>query len=129
MEKSYKNTQAENYALREYVITLQARLMDTNCEIPQPPPNINLNPSQAVPEPQMIAHDTGTNNVNSGTQLEAVAQAVAGLAAQEQLSDRHQSYANQHLKHDSNAQDTRSADEINRQLQSVEGGPDPSSNV
>jgi hypothetical protein len=131
MEKSHKTTQAENYALREYVITLQSRLLDSNGEFPQPPPNINLNASHGAPEPQMSAHEVPpSNNINSGTQLEAVAQAVAGLAAQEQMNDsRHQTYPSPQHKHETGAQDTRTAEEINRHLQSGEAGPEQSSNV
>ncbi|KAF3361291.1 hypothetical protein VdG1_00900 [Verticillium dahliae VDG1] len=57
MESQYKQLQSESYALREYVIHLQSRMLDTQGEYPQAPPN-------------------------------AVAQAVAGLAAQEQMAER-----------------------------------------
>lgn len=33
----------ENYALRDYVINLQSRLMDLQAEVPELPPNIDLN--------------------------------------------------------------------------------------
>ncbi|CAK7232929.1 hypothetical protein SBRCBS47491_008436 [Sporothrix bragantina] len=42
MENSYKITQSENYALREYIIHLQSRLLDAKAELPQPPANLNL---------------------------------------------------------------------------------------
>lgn len=132
MEKQYKAAQAENYVLRDYVIALQSRCVDTGTEFPPPPPNINLNQSQPPPpEPQMNNHEPQPNNINSGTQLEAVAQAVAGLAAQEQMSDRHPPpYASPHLKtQQPGTQDTRSADEINRHLQAGEPGPEQSPNV
>lgn len=130
MEKQYKAAQAENYVLREYVMALQSRCVDTGAEFPPPPPNINLNQSQPPPEPQMNNHEAQSNNMNSGTQLEAVAQAVAGLAAQEQMGERHPPYSSPHLKpQQPGTQDTRSAEEINRHLQAGETGPDQSSNV
>ena len=43
MEKAYKGLQSENYALRDYVITLQARLLDATGDFPPPPPNVNIN--------------------------------------------------------------------------------------
>ena len=34
--------QAENYQLRDYIISLQSRLLDTQGEFPQPPSNIEI---------------------------------------------------------------------------------------
>lgn len=42
LEDNYKAIQAENYSLREYIIHLQSRLIESQGEYPQPPPNINL---------------------------------------------------------------------------------------
>ena len=42
MEHSYKLIQNDNYALREYVIQLQSRLLDLRQDLPPAPPNINL---------------------------------------------------------------------------------------
>lgn len=86
MEHSFKATQMENYALREYVIHLQSRLLDAQGEFPQPPPNLNLSqPPQAVASSS--ADPTPAVTGVSGTSLEAVAQAVAGLQESERLSD------------------------------------------
>lgn len=118
MEQNFKTMQSENYALREYVLHLQARLLDTQGDVPQPPPNVNLSQSSAPPPgipnspPQ-----PGPSNTGVGTPLEAVAQAVAGLAAQEQLAERQESYPSPIIKHDQTNEDTRTADEINRHLQ------------
>lgn len=102
--------QSENYALREYVIHLQSRLLDTQGEFPPPPPNVNLSqPSTAAPPPpsapeqhhQQHPHQhqqppppqpSNSSTPGVGTPLEAVAQAVAGLAAQEQMVERAQTY-------------------------------------
>ncbi|KAM0277927.1 hypothetical protein ACHAQH_005471 [Verticillium albo-atrum] len=126
MESQYKQLQSESYALREYVIHLQSRMLDTQGEYPQPPPNVNLNqpppphlaqgppahqlqspdglpapqvphtipeqqpePVQQQPIPATNAPAPPTTNDSAvGTPLEAVAQAVAGLAAQEQMAER-----------------------------------------
>ncbi|KAI9167049.1 putative transcription factor kapC [Paramyrothecium foliicola] len=121
MEQAYKTLQAEDYALREYVIHLQSRLLDAQGEVPQPPPNVNLSqPPPPVSAPQTNSQEPVPNSAGVGTPLEAVAQAVAGLAAQEQLAERQQ-YASAAYKSPQGAEDTRTADEINRQLQPDEG--------
>jgi len=43
LEDNFKAIQGENYSLREYIIHLQSRLIESQGEYPQPPPNINLN--------------------------------------------------------------------------------------
>ena len=43
LEDNFKAIQAENYSLREYIIHLQSRLIESQGEYPQPPPNVNLN--------------------------------------------------------------------------------------
>lgn len=47
MEQSFKALQDENYQLREYILNLQARLLDNQTEFPPAPSNINL--SAAAP--------------------------------------------------------------------------------
>lgn len=124
MEMTLKQYQSENYALREYVIQLQSRMLETVGEFPPPPPNVNLvghaGASQlpaAAPEAQPESTTTTT-----GTPLEAVAQAVAGLAAQEQLSSEQRSqYTTGTFKAEAHDQDTRTSDEINRHLNEEEG--------
>ncbi|KAH7386177.1 putative transcription factor kapC [Cadophora sp. MPI-SDFR-AT-0126] len=39
LEDNYKAIQTENYSLREYIIHLQSRLIESQGEYPQPPPN------------------------------------------------------------------------------------------
>jgi len=51
LEDNYKAIQAENYSLREYIIHLQSRLIESQGEFPQPPPNVNLNhPTHGGPQ-------------------------------------------------------------------------------
>lgn len=54
MSQEYKALQAENYQLREYVINLQSRLLDSQGEVPELPGNIDLNQPRteiSVPQP------------------------------------------------------------------------------
>lgn len=72
LEENYKVVQNENYSLREYIIHLQSRLLESQGEFPQPPPNVNL------------SHPRQDTNASMGLsaidQLQAsAAQAVAGL--------------------------------------------------
>lgn len=120
MEQTFKNLQSENYVLRDYVVQLQSRLLDVSGEFPQPPPNVNLAQPATAPGPSTNVPGTATNNPAVGTPLEAVAQAVAGLAAHEQMTERQQ-YANSAYKTEPGSEDTRTADEINRHLQPEEG--------
>ncbi|KAG5987671.1 hypothetical protein E4U52_007355 [Claviceps spartinae] len=134
LENTFKVMQSENYALRNYVIHLQSRMLNSLGEYPPPPPNINLTqavgpppslaaphalphsaaastaapappaaagPSQPQSAPEHAPQDIGV----SSTPLEAVAQAVAGLAAHEELAQcepHHQEHHEQlHHQHQS----------------------------
>ncbi|TWU76448.1 hypothetical protein ED733_007091 [Metarhizium rileyi] len=117
MEQTYKAVQAENYSLREYVVHLQSRLLDTQGEYPPPPPNVNLSTSTAAQPPHVTAPEQAPNH-GVGTPLEAVAQAVAGLAAQEQLAESEGRFTSpEYNKPEARDEDSRTVDdEINRQL-------------
>lgn len=122
MENSYKVLDAENRALRDYAVTCQSRLMEVTGEFPPPPPNVNLSqpPPPPPPGPPANAPEPPPNNAAVGTPLEAVAQAVAGLAAHEQMTER-QSYPSPTFRPEQGTEDTRTADEINRHLQDDAG--------
>lgn len=127
MEHQYKVVQNDNYALREYVIQLQSRLLDLQVELPQPPPNVNITPPNAASTSARGAHastasESGPNNRNAGT-LADVAAAVAGLTAREPSADG--MYSKPPYKGESN-EDSQTAEEIRRQLQQ-DGLPAPSS--
>ncbi|KAI1394101.1 uncharacterized protein F4822DRAFT_424569 [Hypoxylon trugodes] len=127
MEHNFKAIQNDNYALREYVIQLQSRLLDLQVELPQPPPNVNITPPTAASTSARAAHATttsesGSNSNNAGT-LADVAAAVAGLRAREPSADG--LYSKPAYKAES-AEDSQTAEEIRRQLQQ-DGLPAPSS--
>ncbi|KAI1779761.1 hypothetical protein F4818DRAFT_152454 [Hypoxylon cercidicola] len=116
MEHSFKAIQNDNYALREYVIQLQSRLLDLQVELPQPPPNVNITPPTAAPSARAhtsTAPEPGPNNSNAGT-LADVAAAVAGLRAREPSTDG--MYSKQPYKAEA-TEDSQTAEEIRRQLQ------------
>lgn len=60
----YKTLQTENYQLRDYIINLQSRLLETQGEIPPAPAGVDLNrphsePSNAnQPQPRQSQHAT-----------------------------------------------------------------------
>ncbi|WQF80187.1 Putative basic-leucine zipper domain-containing protein [Colletotrichum destructivum] len=128
MEQQYKATQSENYALREYVIHLQSRLLDVQGEVPQPPPNVNL---QHPPMPPPAAVPTSGPEVapsNGGAgPLEAVAQAVAGLQAQEQLAERQQFTSKGFQAEQVKDEARRESEEIDPQL--PDGLPAPTASM
>ena len=55
MSDNYRTLQAENFQLREYVINLQSRLLDSQGEVPELPGNIDL----SQPRPDMPVPPTG----------------------------------------------------------------------
>ncbi|KAI1446812.1 hypothetical protein F5Y02DRAFT_59763 [Annulohypoxylon stygium] len=126
MEQSFKAIQNDNYALRDYIIQLQSRLIDLQVELPQPPPNVNITPPTAASTSARTAHaglalETSANN-HAGT-LADVAAAVEGLRAREPSADG--TFSKPAYKAENN-EETQTAEEIRRQLQ-AEGGPAPSS--
>ena len=105
LEQNFKTTQAENYALREYVIHLQSRLIESQGDYPQPPPNVDL--SQPIPSASNRAPEP-TSNAVTATPLDAAAQAVASLVA---AGRRFQDEGKPQI-----SEDARTAEEINQQL-------------
>ncbi|KAF2107929.1 hypothetical protein BDV96DRAFT_455843, partial [Lophiotrema nucula] len=89
----YKTLQTENYQLRDYIINLQSRLLETQGEIPPAPAGVDLTrahgePSNPIPAPQPQqqapeAPQQNANNNNGGLserqigELQMAAQAAA----------------------------------------------------
>jgi len=81
LEDNYKAIQTENYSLREYIIHLQSRLIESHGEYPQPPANINLNHPSRDSIEQLQRHAEQPTAPMGLSQLQAsAAQAVAGLS-------------------------------------------------
>ena len=53
LSENFKAVQAENYQLRDYIINLQSRLLESQGEVPPPPSNVDgLQPGKAGQPPQ-----------------------------------------------------------------------------
>lgn len=144
MEHNYKVLQNENYALREYVIQLQSRMMDSQVEVPQPPPGLNISPPAPsssrpgppsinvpapapapgpapVPVPAPVPESTPAPSAplpasGSAGSLADVAAAVAGLRAREPGREAAPDGAySSRVKPETSEE--RSDDELRRQLQ------------
>ncbi|KAL8338750.1 hypothetical protein RB601_006216 [Gaeumannomyces tritici] len=133
MDNSLKTLQSENYHLREYVMQLQTRLLNTQGEYPQPPPGLSLGHPHGgapamqspgpLPAPQMTAPPACQEPVapvpGAGTPLEQVAQAVANLGRAEHNtadSSATSPFVDKAFKPIPMDEDARTADEITRQL-------------
>ncbi|OAX80466.1 hypothetical protein ACJ72_05200 [Emergomyces africanus] len=65
--ENYKAIQAENYQLREYIISLQSRLIDSQNEVPELPGNIDLSqPRNDPPAPAITPSAGGAGGAESG---------------------------------------------------------------
>lgn len=81
LQESYKALQAENYQLREYIISLQSRLIDSQNEVPELPGNIDL--SQPRPEPPTAATSGApSTSAPTGAATSAPAPLVPGQQTQ-----------------------------------------------
>ncbi|KPI38552.1 putative transcription factor kapC [Cyphellophora attinorum] len=50
LSENFKQVQSENYQLRDYIINLQSRLLESQGEVPPPPSNVDgLQPGKAAP--------------------------------------------------------------------------------
>ncbi|KAH9909081.1 hypothetical protein F4778DRAFT_793120 [Xylariomycetidae sp. FL2044] len=131
LEHSFKVIQNDNYALRQYVIDLQSRLIELHADLPQPPPNVNISPPAAVvpatgvmkaAHPAAAAAESNgpaPSSSSAGT-LADVAAAVAGL---KQANEGF--YSKPNYKQEA-AEEAHTAEQISRQLQQ-EPLPPPSS--
>ncbi|KAL8967403.1 MAG: hypothetical protein Q9197_005452 [Variospora fuerteventurae] len=81
LSDSFKILQAENYQLRDYIISLQSRLIESQGEVPQPPSNIDISP-QRQPESSNQHNPAPTAPMGSSavSQLQASAAQVIDLS-------------------------------------------------
>ena len=87
LHENYKAVQAENFQLRDYIISLQSRLIESQGEFPQPPSNIDL-PRSSGPSHQQMQAPTAPMGSSAVNQLQAsAAQAVADLGSKQQQQD------------------------------------------
>lgn len=144
LEDNFKALQAENYSLREYIIHLQSRLIESQGDYPQPPPNVNLIHPHARherPEPQhglpplTHAHDAGSSAPGSAptapmSSLQASAArtlAAAGLGQSGKHGHEERPYDPSKRYKDEGPENTTTDEEIIRkQLQGVSADGLPS---
>jgi hypothetical protein len=127
MEAQIKQLHEEGCVLRDYVQTLQDRLAEHGIAIPAMPETVTLtHPVVATGGPEMqdaqmqdAQMDEASMDDPAGEphMTDAVAQAVAGLGAQEQLHQQHQEHQHQHqhqhqqLEHEHTQHQQRLAEE------------------
>jgi hypothetical protein len=86
---NYETIQKENFSLRQYIITLQARLLESHTELPPPPESIDLSRPPPTIETSAPQAPMGTGSI--GDQLQAAAAAAAAEA-----NEGRQSYSQHH---------------------------------
>lgn len=128
LEDNYKAIQAENYSLREYIIHLQSRLIESQGEYPQPPANVNLSHPHARHEGHMDHRHEGAGGpapMAPMSQLQANAArtlAAAGLQSGK-LGQGEHNYEDTKRYKENPGDDTANDEEIIRsQLQSTAHG-------
>ncbi|KAK1066528.1 hypothetical protein LTR12_001759 [Friedmanniomyces endolithicus] len=60
MEQNYRTLQSENFQLREYILNLQSRLLESSSDIPPAPAHIELPSSSGAPRTSRDHHPTGS---------------------------------------------------------------------
>lgn len=152
MEDNYKSIQSENYSLRDYIIRLQSRLIESHGDFPQPPANINLsNPrlSHGIPPSHQSQHSSigGPQSMQDNSVDGMAQQAISALqaSAQQAVAESRESLARKSIEEqaylagqevkrseerergsEGREREAREAEELSRQLQaaSADGLPD-----
>lgn len=89
MTEGYKVLQSENYQLREYIINLQSRLLDTQGEVPEVPGNIDLSQPRtemSVPGGVSNANSSAAHAPPSGSQQPQGPQNTAGTSSNDDMN-------------------------------------------
>ena len=81
LAQQYQAVQQENYQLRDYIINLQSRLLESQGEYPQPPANINLQHPNVTDGPSASGNAPTASMASSAvSQLQAAAVQAAAEA-------------------------------------------------
>jgi hypothetical protein len=97
MESNYRTLQSENFQLREYILNLQSRLLESSSDIPPAPSHINLpagGPSRAPMEAQEHRYQADGPQASagrSGEPQDALSQLQAAAAQADAASRPHDS--------------------------------------
>jgi len=121
LEDNYKAIQAENYSLREYIIHLQSRLIESQGEYPQPPPNVNLShphPRQQHEHMEHMQRHEGAPVAPMAPMSQLQASAARTLAAAGLNSSKHPQEDHGYAEHkrfkDNANEDSAAADDLIR---------------
>lgn len=72
LSEEFKALQTENYQLRDYIISLQSRLLESQGEYPQPPSNIDIpHPRSSGPTSQQVPAPTAPMGSSAASPLQA----------------------------------------------------------
>jgi len=85
LNENFKAVQAENYQLRDYIITLQSRLLESPGEFPQPPSNINIQ------NPRVSAHPPSEQGRAPTAPMTTLQDELQASAAQAVAEHKHRS--------------------------------------
>jgi hypothetical protein len=91
LAQNYETIQKENFQLRQYIITLQARLLESHTELPPPPASIDLSRGPPV----LATSSAPTARMTSPT-LENQLQAAAAAASDDNDTRRNLQYGAPH---------------------------------
>ncbi|KAL9096733.1 MAG: hypothetical protein Q9165_001221 [Trypethelium subeluteriae] len=115
LKESYRAIQAENYQLRDYIINLQSRLLESQGDYPQPPANIELSNPRSAREAEASAQHLQAQAAQAQVQAEAAeaqrrAQQVAAPPANSAIAQLQQATRDATMK-DADARDNHHHEE------------------
>jgi hypothetical protein len=112
LNESFKAVQAENYQLRDYIINLQSRLIESQGEFPPPPSNVDgLHPGKHGQSIQ-AGQATGRNPSSDMTAINQLRAASEQVAYEAAISERMEA-----SKHNNNTK-TFSAEQLSYSVSS-----------
>lgn len=125
LEESFKSIQGENYSLREYIIHLQSRLIESQGDYPQPPPNVNLSHPHARNHDPHAHRQEGapvaSMSMNALNPSAARSLAAASLNSAKHPQEEQNPYDHKRFKESTN-EDAADEDIIRSQLQASADG-------
>lgn len=127
LEESFKSIQGENYSLREYIIHLQSRLIESQGDYPQPPPNVNLSHPHARNHEQHDQHvhregaPVASMSMNPLNPSAARSLAAASLNTAKHPQEAQNPYDHKRFKESTN-EETADEEIIRSQLQASSDG-------
>nr|POF18477.1 putative transcription factor kapc [Quercus suber] len=91
METGYRALQNENYQLREYILSLQSRLLETSSEVPAAPSHINLH--AGAPSAPGLSTNTSKTTRHEPPQQDGMSHLRAAAAQASEIRQHESPYA------------------------------------